>query len=97
MKLTQITLDPKYDAYYILFVDGQKWEDGDDYHDKISYKIEGIVEFLKFTKTDFEFEEIKLEAKDDESSYYDFDYQPNLDESLEKYLNRIKKNFKEVK
>ena len=89
MKLTKITLDPYSDSYYILFVDENKFDEGDDYHTKLSYKIEGIQEFLTFTKTKFSFEEIKLE--NDGEGYYEFDYQPEENEKLDAYLNRLKR------
>ena len=49
-KLTMIILDAKYDAYYILFLNDQKFIDGDDYHEKILFKFKGIKEFLDFSK-----------------------------------------------
>lgn len=87
MKLTQITLDPSSDSYYILFVDQEKQNEGDDYHTKLSNKIEGIRDFLGFIKYDFSFEEIKLENSEE---YYEFDYQPEIDEKLDDYIKRLK-------
>lgn len=90
MKLTLVTLDVSYDAYYIVFVDGKKFDEGDDYHTKLSHKFEGVKEFLTFAKIPFEAEELDYNTKDD-GSYYDHDYQPKEGEDLKAYLKRIKK------
>ena len=90
MKLTLVTLDVSYDAYFIVFVDGNKFDEGDDYHTKMSHKFEGIKEFLTFAKIPFEAEELDFNTKGD-GAYYDHDYMPRKDEDLKAYLKRIKK------
>lgn len=98
MKLTKITLDPGGDGYFILFVDGVKFDEGDNYHEQMSYKIRGIVEFLEFMKIDHSYDEINLKTKKDGYGFVDYDdHSPDEDEGLEEYLKRMKKNFKVIK
>lgn len=94
MKLTKITLNPSGDGYYILFVDGVIFSKGDDYHNKMNDRIDGILDFLRFLKMEFSFEHIKLDVKNENKSHCDYDYQPDLDENLDKYLKRMKRNFR---
>ena len=96
MKLTKITINPGGDGYFILFVDGVKFDEGDNYDEHMSHKIRGIVDFLEFKKIDHSFNQIKLKTKDKDDSFLDHDYQPDEDENLEDYLKRMKKNFKVV-
>ena len=90
MKLTLITLDVSYEPYYIIYVDGKRFAHGDDYHEKLADKFEGIKNFLEFAKIPFEAEELDFNTKND-FTYYDYDYQPKDNETLEKYLKRVNK------
>jgi hypothetical protein len=90
MKLTLVTLDVSYDAYYIIFVDGKKFDEGDDYHTKLSYKFEGIKEFLKFSNIPCEVQELDFNTKGD-GAYYDHDHIVKENENLDAFLKRIKK------
>lgn len=94
MKITQITFDPKGDGYDVVFINGLFFNQGDEYHDKISAQIEGFISFLKFSKLDHSLEKLAFEPKKKNVDFYDFDYQADLDEKLDDYLERIKKNFK---
>ena len=90
MTLTLIALDSSYDPYFVFFVDDKKFDEGDDYHTKMSHKFEGIKEFLTFAKIPFEAEELDFNTKGD-GAYHDHDYMPRKDEDLKAYLKRIKK------
>lgn len=95
INLTMIALDVKYDPYYVLYVDGEKFDEGDDYHEKLSYKFEGIKEFLKFAKIPFKAYELNFNTKED-ASYSDWQFQPKENESLYQYLKRVRKHSDEV-
>ena len=90
MTLTLITLDSSYDSYYVFYVDDKIFCEGDDYHEKISDKFEGIKNFLTFSGIPFEAVQLDFDTKG-EDCCYDFDYQPKKDEPLKAYLKRVKK------
>lgn len=90
MTLTLVTLDVSCDSYYIIFVDGKKFDEGDDYHTKLSHKFEGIIEFVKFMGIPYTSEELNFNTKGD-GAYYDHDYMVGDNEDLKAYLKRIKK------
>jgi hypothetical protein len=92
-KFTQITFNPKGDSYDVFFLDGKLLFQGDYYPDKVEHLIEGIQIFISFMKEEYSRERWNAETKDDSVECWDYDFQADIDETLEKYLNRIERNF----
>ena len=92
-KITQITFNPKGDSYDVFFLDGNLLFQGDYYHDKITDRFDGVKAYLSFMKEEYSSERWNAETTDDSVEYWDYDFQADIDETLEKYLNRIEKNF----
>lgn len=97
MKITFISLDSSSDPYHVWYIDDIKYEEGDDYHTKISYEIAGATKILDHLKIPYEYEAFNFDLKTDKKELWEYDYQPEKDEKPEPYLKRIRKFMKEVK
>lgn len=91
MKITIVTLEPSADPYYTVFIDGKKFMQGDDYHDKINNKMDGIVEYLVYMKIPHEYKDIGIEPFEGEEIWHYNKYQHQENESMDAYIKRIKK------
>lgn len=90
MTITYISLDPDSDGYDAIFIDNKLFMHGDEYHERISAKMDGIIEYLEFTKVDFAQERFDLFPAD-EVSIFDEDYMPKAKDTPEKYMKRMSK------
>ena len=92
-KFTQITFNPSGDSYDVFFLDGKLLFQGDYYHDKVKHLFEGIQIYLLFMKEEHSHERWNAETKDSGVEFWDYDYQADHNEKLEKYLKRIERDF----
>ena len=60
MKIKIIEFGPETDSVIALYIDGELFEWGDWYHDKIGTWIDGFLAGLRFTDTYFELDSLSL-------------------------------------
>jgi len=92
-KITLIDIHPSGDGYQLIFIDGELFMQGDDYHDKILDNLVGIKNYLNFCGEPYEEESCELEPKKSGKYWFDLNYAPKEGENLEAYLKRAGKQF----
>jgi hypothetical protein len=91
--LTYITIDPTSDSYDIIAVDDIIMDSGDDYHDKIYHKFQGIKLYLNSIGEEYTVVKIDFPPHKKKSPY---EHSPQT-KSLKTYLTYLKKHgYKEI-
>lgn len=87
--LAIVEINPSGDGYTVVAMNEKIVLQGDEYHDKVHDQFEGIKVALEYLDLPYKVE--THEFDEDAEQWFDWDYQPDQDETLTEYLIKIRK------